>query len=176
MLSRFNPTLVRLKRQSPAPPPYPLVGFNPTLVRLKQWPHRIEVGEVLGFNPTLVRLKLSPSAIRYIIRSSFNPTLVRLKPKRELPTKGTTPKFQSHTGPIKTFDTTDLSAQINQFQSHTGPIKTPPRIFAKTPIFQPTSKLFCRRISINVNPQLSDGKWQCLSKKQVGLGGAFSQS
>ena len=57
LVSRFNPTVVRLKAMASSPTSCPSSRFNPTVVRLKVVRGGFGSGEGGGFNPTVVRLK-----------------------------------------------------------------------------------------------------------------------
>ena len=96
----FNPTMVRLLRNTHPPGVWLPKGFNPTMVRLLR---KMEKGLRLGhmrFNPTMVRLLRSVNRVVGVNHFSFNPTMVRLLPFQRREGCCLTCAFQSHNGAI----------------------------------------------------------------------------
>ena len=110
IVSRFNPTLVRLRRLKTQAGGFDSRRFNPTLVRLRQG-KQAQISDQRGefqSHAGSIEAWYVPSLCSSETRS-FNPTLVRLRPLRRVQLLTPRETFQSHAGSIEATAQMDLN-------------------------------------------------------------------
>ena len=122
---RFNPTLVRLRRERNLRGMEPERGFQSHAGSIEASAH-VQVFRIseLPFQSHAGSIEALPNAdVFYATDLCFNPTLVRLRPPSLQRLPKTYPPFQSHAGSIEARWPPGWTACVPVFQSHAGSIE-----------------------------------------------------